>query len=180
MSASLKAWLDPVDCNELIVPLNELGVKDTADLKLLDDEDIEGLCAKLKKIQAKKFRQKITELGGGIPAGDPKPQTLAKSPSGLGQGAAQGARIAGSSHTGHLTPMNSLVSRFRPLLEKPAPRFLDAMRSIADANIIPYVMQEAELTLQTARDQKQFGQLKGDPLSEDGIAFIMKYTAGRP
>jgi hypothetical protein len=35
----------------------------------------------------------------------------------------------------------------------------------------------AEVTLATAKDQKQFGKLKDDPLCDEGVAFIMKYSA---
>ena len=38
-------------------------------------------------------------------------------------------------------------------------------------------MHEAKVTLRQAKDQKEFGQLKDDPLSEDGVAYIMKYSA---
>ena len=78
---------------------------------------------------------------------------------------------------GPLAPMGSLAARFRPLLEKPLPTFLEAMAEIDKAGLIPHVMNEAEVTFATAQDQKQFGSLKDDPLSVDGIACIMKYSA---
>ena len=78
---------------------------------------------------------------------------------------------------GPLAPMGSLAARFRPLLEKPVPTFLEAMAEIDKAGVIPGVMNEAEVTFATAQDQKKFGSLKDDPLSVDGIACIMKYTA---
>jgi hypothetical protein len=37
-------------------------------------------------------------------------------------------------------------------------------------------MAMAHVTLATAVDQKQFGRLKGDSLSVEGTAFLMKYT----
>ena len=46
----------------LQVDLEELGVESVEDLKELDEEDIEALAAKLKKVQAKKFAKKIAEL----------------------------------------------------------------------------------------------------------------------
>ena len=42
--------------------MDELGVESVEDLKELDEEDIEALAAKLKKVQAKKFAKKIAEL----------------------------------------------------------------------------------------------------------------------
>ena len=46
----------------LQVDLDELGVESVEDLKELDEEDIEALAAKLKKVQAKKFTKKIAAL----------------------------------------------------------------------------------------------------------------------
>ena len=48
---------------------------------------------------------------------------------------------------------------------------------VEDAGIIPGVLNMAEVTLATAKDQKQFGTLKDDPLCIQGIAYIMKYSA---
>ena len=42
--------------------LEELGVESVEDLRELDEEDIEALAAKLKKVQAKKFTKKIAAL----------------------------------------------------------------------------------------------------------------------
>ena len=42
--------------------LDELGVESVEDLKELDEEDVEVLVAKLKKVQAKKFAKKIAAL----------------------------------------------------------------------------------------------------------------------
>ena len=75
MSASLEGWLDPIDCNELLVPLHELGVKDAEDLQLLEEDDIAALCWALTKIQAKKLRRKIANPGRAIHAAVPEPQT---------------------------------------------------------------------------------------------------------
>ena len=52
-----------------------------------------------------------------------------------------------------------------------------AIQAIEDAGIIPDVMRMAVVTLTTAKDQKQFGALKDDPLSVEGTAFLMKYSA---
>ena len=42
--------------------LEELGVEAVEDLKALEQEDVEALAAKLKKVQAKKFARKIASL----------------------------------------------------------------------------------------------------------------------
>ena len=55
--------------------------------------------------------------------------------------------------------------------------FLDAIKPIEAAGIIPDVMRFAETTLANAKDAKEFGALKDDPLCVQGIAHIMKYSA---
>ena len=42
--------------------LEELGVQSVEDLKELEEDDIEALAAKLKKVQAKKFAKKVAAL----------------------------------------------------------------------------------------------------------------------
>ena len=76
-----------------------------------------------------------------------------------------------------MAPMDSLAARFRPLLAKDPVDFLDAIKPIEEADIIPDVMRFAETTLANAKDAKEFGALKGDPLCIQGIAHIMKYSA---
>ena len=73
--------------------------------------------------------------------------------------------------------MDSLAARFQPLLAKEPVDFLDAIKPIEEADIIPDVMRFAETTLANAKDAKEFGALKGDPLCIQGIAYIMKYSA---
>ena len=89
----------------------------------------------------------------------------------------QGHRVAAGLESLSAAPVNSVAGLFARDVQKPAPAFMAAMQTIADAGIIPRVRDMAETTLETARDQKRFGNLKNDPLTEDGIAFIMKYTA---
>lgn len=88
---------------------------------------------------------------------------------------AQSERVAGG--LGPLRPIVPLNGLLQPLLSKSTPKFMAAMKSVADANIIPHVTQMAEQTLDMARDAKQFGHLKEDPLSIEGVAFVMKYSA---
>ena len=57
--------------------------------------------------------------------------------------AEQGSRVA--SGLGPLRPMGSLTAILRPLLGKGAPLFLDAIKEIEDAGIIPDVMAMAEV-----------------------------------
>ena len=127
MSSSLESWLAPIKCNDLLVPLDGYGVESVEDLKMLEAEHISELCRKLKMIPAKKFREKMAALQQGeLSVAEPQP------PSGSTQGHAQGTRIAGGLAMS-LAPMNSLASRFRPLLKKPRPKFLDAIQSIENA-----------------------------------------------
>ena len=84
---------------------------------------------------------------------------------------------------GPLRPMGSLTGILRPLLGKGAPLFLDAIKEIEEAGIIPEVMAMAEVTLATAEDAKQYGALKADPQSVECIAYIMNcllYTSPSP
>ena len=73
-----------------------------------------------------------------------------------------------------IVPLNGIL---QPLVVKPTPMFLDAMKSVADADVIPHVLVMAEQTLEMAQDAKQFGHLQDDPLSAEGIAYMMKYSA---
>lgn len=70
-----------------------------------------------------------------------------------------------------------MAAILKPLVEAPRVGFLQAIQAIEDAGIIPDVMRMAVVTLTTAKDQKQFGALKDDPLSVEGTAFLMKYSA---
>ena len=72
-------------CGELASPLDALGVETVEDLTMLEPEDIEKLCAPLKKIPARKFKEGVAKLKGGGGAGGASP------PSGSGGGAAGGA-----------------------------------------------------------------------------------------
>ena len=70
-----------------------------------------------------------------------------------------------------------MTTVFQPLIKGPAFEYLEVMRHIAAAGVIPDVMTFAEITFETAQDQKQFGALRDDPLSADGIALLMSYSA---
>ena len=82
-----------------------------------------------------------------------------------------------ASGLGQVSAMTALTTIFRPLVKAPLMTYIEAMRSIEDALIIPDVMEFALITLETAEDQKQFGTLRDDPLSVDGVAFFMTYSA---
>ena len=99
-------------------------------------------------------------------------------PAAAGGGSAvgnQGSRVA--SGLGPLVPIGSLTALFQDLVHKATPLFLDAIQDVEDAGIIPGVLNMAEVTLATAKDQKQFGTLKEDPMTLECTAYIMKYTA---
>eukprot|EP01046_Picozoa_sp_COSAG06_P001656 COSAG06_NODE_56_length_27627_cov_106.527136_9_plen_268_part_00 len=71
-------------------------------------------------------------------------------------------------------PPNAL---FAPLVPRPAAEFLETIRPVEAEGIIPMVMNTAELILETAVDEKEYGTLRGDPLSADQIAHVMLYSA---
>jgi hypothetical protein len=73
--------------------------------------------------------------------------------------------------------MGSVAALFVEHVRAPTPAFLDTIAPIAAANCIPRVMNMAKVTFATAADTKTYGALKGDPLSTEGTAFIMKYSA---
>ena len=83
-------------------------------------------------------------------------------------------RVAGG--LGPLVPMGSLAALMADEVSKPLPPFLETIAPIAAAELIPDVMTLAEVTLASAKDAKTYGKLKGDPLSVEGVAFIMKYS----
>eukprot|EP01049_Picozoa_sp_SAG25_P015220 SAG25_NODE_3008_length_1270_cov_2.114432_1_plen_253_part_10 len=91
-------------------------------------------------------------------------------------GGDQGGRVAAG--LGPIAPLGSLSALFSAEAQMPkVPGFLESIEPIAQAGTIPCVMDMAEVTLAMAKDQKQYGQLKDDPLCVEGIAFIMKYSA---
>ena len=87
----------------------------------------------------------------------------------------QGGRVAAG--LGPLVPVGSLTGLLKPLVAKGMVPFLEAIEDIAKAGLIPDVAVMAQTTLATAKDQLQFGKLKGDPLKVEPVAYVMKYTA---
>lgn len=68
---SLQAWLAQCGswCPPVVGPLlDALGAECASDLLELEPEDVDGVCDKLKKIQAKKFKRVLQELkaAGGV------------------------------------------------------------------------------------------------------------------
>jgi hypothetical protein len=104
---------------------------------------------------------------GGLP--------LAALQPGDGAAGGQGGRVAAG--LGPIAPMGSVAALFVEHVRAPTPAFLDTIAPIAAANCIPGVMNMAQVTFATATDAKTYGALKGDPLSIESIAFIMKYSA---
>lgn len=85
----------------------------------------------------------------------------------------QGSRVsAGLRPVEHVS---SLKNALRPVLAQPTPLFLDAVKDVEAAGTIPDIMDWAETILDQAKDDKMFGKLKNDPLSEDGIAYFQGY-----
>eukprot|EP01043_Picozoa_sp_COSAG02_P079114 COSAG02_NODE_18139_length_958_cov_1.370198_1_plen_162_part_10 len=94
---------------------------------------------------------------------------------GLTMEAHQGGRVA--SGLGMVSALTALTTILRPLVKAPVMAYIEAMRCIEQAAIIPDVLEFAQIALETAEDQKHFGTLSADPLSVDGIAFFMTYSA---
>lgn len=94
---------------------------------------------------------------------------------GGGAGSTFGSRVAAG--LGPLVPQGSLTGLLQPIVAGPTPSFLDAIKPVDESGIIPSVMAMAEVTLALAQDQRSYGELLDDPLSADGIAYVMKYSA---
>eukprot|EP01047_Picozoa_sp_COSAG01_P071427 COSAG01_NODE_11080_length_2011_cov_2.835774_1_plen_490_part_10 len=185
----LAAWLGAVHktCTELLGPLDdEYGIDEVEGLLDLDPEDIDRLEAMLKKSPGKKFRRALEALAidaalpGDAAGAGPKsipeavpPHKEAAVAAGNGD---QGGRVAAG--LGPIAPMGSLAALFRASAQGSKEIvFIESFQPIVKAGCIPDVMDMAEVTLATAKDQKKFGKLKDDPLSVNGIAFLMKYSA---
>ena len=89
--------------------------------------------------------------------------------------APQGGRQAAG--LGLVGMLSALTTIFRPLVKAPVSAYLAAMGTLEDAGVIPDILEFAEITREKAEDALQYGTLQGDPLSIDGIAFIMTYSA---
>ena len=66
--------------------------------------------------------------------------------------------------------------RCRYVAEVAPPAFLESIAPIEAAGCIPGVMGAAHCTYEEAEDAKTFGELKGDALTVDEVAFLMKYS----
>ena len=153
------------------------GYTYVSDLIEADEEEMEGLIngSGMKKPEVKRFRKSLAALC--IDAALPGDAAGAGGvPNQLGVSAGdQGGRVAAG--LGPIAPMGSVAALFVEHVRAPTPAFLDTIAPIAAANCIPGVMNMAQVTFATATDAKTYGALKGDPLSIESIAFIMKYSA---
>ena len=70
-----------------------------------------------------------------------------------------------------------LAGRCRYVAEAAPPAFLESIAPIEAAGCIPGVMGAAHCTYEEAEDAKNFGELKGDALTVDEVAFLMKYSS---
>jgi hypothetical protein len=87
----------------------------------------------------------------------------------------QGKRV--SSGLGSVEQLSSLKLKLRPIVDRPtAPAFLEAIKSVDAAGTIPDIHEWGEGILEKATDEKQYGKLKGDPVSIDGVAYLMGYS----
>ena len=135
-------------------------------VELLKDEL--GLKVVARNAIVKEWETLTNHIGGG---GTPNPLGAQ---GGVSAGD-QGGRVAAG--LGPIAPMGSVAALFVEHVRAPTPAFLDTIAPIAAANCIPGVMNMAQVTFATATDAKTYGALKGDPLSIESIAFIMKYSA---
>lgn len=160
-----------------LAELAELASIDVTDLHDYTDDDFEQLAQEhsipvTPKVRLRKAFRKLKQEGGASPS-----SALDHSGGDALHGLdGQCSRIAGCLAE-RITPMDSVAARFQPLLARGLVDFLDTMKPIEEAGIIPQVMRWAEATLAKARDEKEFGNLKDDPLDIQGVAFVMKYTA---
>ena len=143
-------------------------------LLALTDADLKtdlGVSLGGRKLIAEELKKLGPGGGGGAAAGSA--QSAAAAPA--GGRSDQGSRVAAGLDT--FAPMGSLSALLQPQVRQDTPTFIASIEPIAAAGCIPDVMKMARVTRETAEDQKRFGELQDDPLSEEGIAFFMKYTA---
>ena len=70
-----------------------------------------------------------------------------------------------------------LKGAFRHLFGKPAPGYMEAVADVAASGRLPEVEEKARTVLEAAEDKKEYGDLRGNPVSTDGVAAIMHHTA---
>ena len=143
-------------------------------LLALTDADLKtdlGVSLGGRKLIAEELKKLGPGGGGGATPGGA--QSAAAAPA-AGK-SDQGSRVAAGLDT--FAPMGSLSALLQPQVRQDTPTFIASIEPIAAAGCIPNVMKMARVTRNSAKDQKRFGELQDDPLSEEGIAFLMKYTA---
>ena len=87
----------------------------------------------------------------------------------------QGSRV--SAGLGPVQQVSSLKFVLRSVvLQQAPPAFDDAIAAIDAAGVIPDIRDWGEMITENAQDAKEYGKLKGDPLSADGIAYVMGYS----
>ena len=88
----------------------------------------------------------------------------------------QGGRLAiGLGQLQHALPINRVLMEL--VHKKHVPDFMAAAQKVEDCGDVPDIVGLAEQILDIAHDAKQFGRLKNDPLTDQGIAFMMLYSA---
>ena len=74
----------------------------------------------------------------------------------------------------HAVPLNRVLAE---LTKGAAPDFMVAVQAVEDCGEVPDILGLAEQIVDMAQDAKQFGKLRDDPLTAQGIAFMMLYSA---
>ena len=167
-------WLGGLDVtSDEIASFRRERISGKALLQLTDADLKTDLGVSLggRKLIAKELKKLGPGGGGGAAAGSA--QSATASPA--GGKSDQGSRVAAGLDT--FAPMGSLSALLQPQVSQDTPTFIASIEPIAAAGCIPNVIKMARVTRNSAKDQKRFGALKDDPLSEDGIAFFMKYSA---
>ena len=74
----------------------------------------------------------------------------------------------------HAVPLNRVLAE---LTKREVPDFMVAVQAVEDCGEVPDILGLAEQIVDMAQDAKQFGKLRDDPLTAQGIAFMMLYSA---
>lgn len=86
-------------------------------------------------------------------------------------------RVAAGLFPEGLAPATPLRAAFGEMETLPTPTFMEAIEDISAEGTIPRVQEWAEITYERATDAKNFGHLRDSPMSVEGVAAVMQYTA---
>ena len=87
----------------------------------------------------------------------------------------QGRMAIGLGQVQHMVPINRVFGELTK--QQAIPDFMGAAQKVEDCGEVPDIVGLAEQILDMAQDSKHFGELKSDPLTVQGVAFMMMYSA---